>query len=204
MINDFDVLLFDLGKVIFDVDDSETCKYWTKVSGVEIPLSIYKQFEKEPIYIDFEKATISPNTYYEYVISHLNINISYDDFVHGLDLIYKEAYQDVAEELRKLSGKIKIISITNTNEIHSEVWPNIYKDVLKFFDKIYSSSDLHMRKPDLEIYEYVLKDLGVNADKVLYFDDREENINAAKSLGIKSYLVTSTQDVCKVLQALDK
>jgi len=48
------------------------------------------------------------------------------------------------------------------------------------------SYQLHMAKPDPEIYRYVLKELGTLPDETLFLDDKLVNIQAARALGIRA------------------
>lgn len=52
------------------------------------------------------------------------------------------------------------------------------------FDKLYASAHLGTQKPDLEYFEKILKDLHAKKDEVLFWDDRLENVAAAKKFGI--------------------
>jgi len=46
------------------------------------------------------------------------------------------------------------------------------------------SAEVRLIKPDLAIYQHTLKGLGAAAGQTLFIDDREDNIRAARSLGI--------------------
>lgn len=52
-----------------------------------------------------------------------------------------------------------------------------------------------MRKPEAEIYRYVLEQEHCPASDAVFFDDNEENVTAARALGIKSILVTDNKVV---------
>lgn len=54
------------------------------------------------------------------------------------------------------------------------------------FDVLVWSYQLHMAKPDPEIYRYVLKELGTLPDETLFLDDKLVNIQAARALGIRA------------------
>jgi putative hydrolase of the HAD superfamily len=58
------------------------------------------------------------------------------------------------------------------------------------FDVQVWSYQLRMAKPDLAIYEYVLKQLGTRPDETLFLDDKQENIDAANSVGMRAVLFT--------------
>ena len=66
------------------------------------------------------------------------------------------------------------------------------------FDKAYYSCRLGMRKPGKEIYEYVINDAGINAQKTIFIDDNKDNIISGNKAGILSVLMERGAD----LQAL--
>jgi FMN phosphatase YigB (HAD superfamily) len=46
------------------------------------------------------------------------------------------------------------------------------------------SAEVRLIKPDPAIYEHILNGLGVAASEALFVDDRENNVYAARSLGM--------------------
>lgn len=58
------------------------------------------------------------------------------------------------------------------------------------FDNLYLSYQMHLMKPDDEIYIKMIKDLGVSSSSIYFFDDSQVNVDAAKKLGINAYCVT--------------
>ena len=54
------------------------------------------------------------------------------------------------------------------------------------FDALVWSFQLHLAKPDPAIYRYALHELGVQPAQTLFLDDRIENIDAARALGIQA------------------
>jgi putative hydrolase of the HAD superfamily len=53
------------------------------------------------------------------------------------------------------------------------------------------SCDVRMTKPDPRIYRHCLEGLGVEAEEAVFLDDREENVEAARGMGIHAILFTS-------------
>jgi FMN phosphatase YigB (HAD superfamily) len=64
------------------------------------------------------------------------------------------------------------------------------------------SAEVRIIKPDPAIYEHTLRGLGVPAAEALFLDDREINVEAARSLGIRSIQFQSTAQLKKELEAL--
>lgn len=61
-------------------------------------------------------------------------------------------------------------------------------------EKLYESSVIGMRKPDLEFYDYIQTDLGVESSQIMLIDDNPDNIDAAKISGWQDYLYAIGDD----------
>ena len=89
--------------------------------------------------------------------------------------------------------------LSNTNIIHWE-WAEkncfSYKgyQASDFFNNIYLSYELHLQKPDPEIYKYVLKDAAIIPEETFFIDDTALNCRAAEALGIHTYTPDPRED----------
>jgi len=64
------------------------------------------------------------------------------------------------------------------------------------------SAEVRLIKPDPAIYEHTLRGLGVAAAEVLFVDDRETNVQAARALGIRSIQFQALAQLKRDLEAL--
>jgi len=104
-----------------------------------------------------------------------------------------------AKDLKKKGFDIVILS----NESKEGMKAKIEKFKLKkIFSKIYCSAFLGMVKPDKKIFNYVLKDLNLKSKEVIFIDDREENIDSAEKLGIKSILFKDLNKLKKDIELI--
>lgn len=69
----------------------------------------------------------------------------------------------------------------------------------KNFDPLILSCDVKMQKPDPEIFKYMIDQVGKPPHAILYIDDREENIEAAKKLGMQTFLFSYDRESGDVL-----
>ncbi len=51
-----------------------------------------------------------------------------------------------------------------------------------------------MVKPNADIFEYVLKDAGINPEETLFLDDAVPNCRTAEALGIRTYTPQPRED----------
>jgi len=71
-----------------------------------------------------------------------------------------------------------------------------------FFAACYVSGELGLIKPQPEIYQHVLDDLGISAAEAVFIDDREANVRAAQALGITGHLFTDATALRAFLKSL--
>ncbi len=57
---------------------------------------------------------------------------------------------------------------------------------LNFFNGVVVSADVHMLKPNREIYEYLLSRYGLTAEECLFVDDKQENVDGAHAVGLQA------------------
>lgn len=72
---------------------------------------------------------------------------------------------------------------------------------ISHFDVLVWSYQLHMAKPDPEIYLYTLQQLGTRPDETLFLDDKQVNIDAALDLGMKALLFSNVETLRRDLAA---
>ncbi|MFX1453480.1 MAG: HAD family hydrolase, partial [Promethearchaeota archaeon] len=88
--------------------------------------------------------------------------------------------EEIVERLHKAGYTVSLMS--NTYGIH--VKSNKLKGFFDLFDQCFLSNELHLRKPDIEKYKYVLKKLGAKGKECIFIDDKLMNLVPARKLGI--------------------
>jgi glucose-1-phosphatase len=103
--------------------------------------------------------------------------------------------------LETLSPKYNLFLLSNTNAIHHEFFHNSLKnetyraEINSLFTKAYYSHEIHLRKPNANIFEFVAKDAGIIISETLFIDDSSNNINTAKLLGFKTHLLLNEERI---------
>ena len=87
--------------------------------------------------------------------------------------------------------------LSNTNELHIDwVKKNItfYEEFKSYFHQFYLSHEINLRKPDYEIFEFVLSENKLSAEETLFIDDTKENTDVATQLNIHTWNIDETQE----------
>lgn len=93
--------------------------------------------------------------------------------------------------LRK--AKIRTAVLSNTIPPHMEIIRA--RGWYDYFDQVFLSPEIGLRKPDKRAYEYVLEQLKVKGEECVYVDDLEENLVPAGELGMKTILAVEPEQV---------
>ncbi|MEM7170167.1 MAG: HAD-IA family hydrolase [Pseudomonadota bacterium] len=191
-------LLFDLGGVIVDVDFNRAFDLWAQHADGN-PSSIKQAFSQDHAYDTYERGEISANAYFAHLRGTLEIGISNSQFLEGWNGALSGLIPGVREILAQLVGQVPLFAFSNTNRAHVRTWPFVLEEVFHYFDVIYASSSIGLRKPDSAAFDHVVTDMGLRPDQVVFFDDLQENVDGALACGLRAYCVPTTGDLIKAL-----
>ena len=164
--------------------------------------TIKQKFIFDDVYNQFEKGNIDAALFRNHVQDVLEMKINEEDFDNGWNNIYLDVIPGIEQLLRELETHYRLVALTNTNEIHARKWPILYASLLRHFEKVFSSHEIHARKPEHKAYEIVLEYLRLKPDDVIFLDDNVKYVEAASGMGIASIHVTSFRQMVAELRSL--
>ncbi len=107
-----------------------------------------------------------------------------------------EAALQVVGKLRSQGMRV----VCGTNVIPSHFTYHQRHHQYDCFDAVYSSPQLHENKPSPAFYLGICEKEGVEPDAVFFADDSEQNVEAAKGLGMHAYLYTDAKQLESALR----
>jgi putative hydrolase of the HAD superfamily len=194
-------LLFDLGRVVLDIDFNRTLQHWAHLAGCE-PIQLGQRFLRDELYHRHEKGEISDDVFFASLRSSLGVELTDAQFIEGWNAIFVGEMPGIDKLLARASKRLPLYALSNTNALHDAYFSSRYAELLSHFRKIFLSSTIGLRKPDAEAYDHVVQAIGVPAERIVFFDDLDENIRGARERGLKAVRVTSSGDVARALEAL--
>jgi putative hydrolase of the HAD superfamily len=187
--------IFDVGGVLYTLDYDRMFRNFFNVCGKPIE-KIKKILNKEDLFINFEKGRISSIEYYKAIIPDFECSLSFGEFKRIFNSFLIKRNQ-MFNLLYTLKSHINIHILSNTNEINAEV---LNDDLVSIPSSIVYSFQTGYKKPEHEIFNIALKKAGAEPKKTIFIDDTEENVNAAKELGLNYYLFKSKKELLKTMQ----
>ncbi len=185
-------VIFDLGGVLLDISYQATEDAFVAM-GIKNFKDLYSQAQQSSLFNDLEEGKITPNAFRDQLrfLTGLNLEDEKIDDAWNAMLGRMPAFR--IERLEELKNKYKLYLLSNTNEIHIPAFKHIMaQDGLlnRFeacFKKIYYSSEINMRKPNKEAFDFVCKKNGLNKSCTAFIDDSIQHVEGAKAAGLKAY-----------------
>jgi len=133
----------------------------------------------------YEIGKITLDQYIERVVFYKSRSFSLEVFKTYM-LEQSEPFQPMLDLMKELKKRYKLKIVAVSNEGKELMVHRVQKFNLKdFFDYFICSSFVHLRKPDLEIYQIALETSQTSPREVIYLDDRKMLVEIVESLGMK-------------------
>ena len=196
-------IIFDLGKVLLDLDFNASIKAFQKL-GLSTAVLNNQQAYSDPVFYDLEVGRVSPDEFCKKVRKVLNNP-------QASDMQIKDAWYAMilnipskrVKKLQELRENYWVYLFSNTNQIHIErLHADFYNEHgLEFpslFDDDFYSHEIHARKPDLDSYQKVIELSGVNPRETLFVDDLEKNILGAQKAGLQTFWLKDGMEMAEL------
>ncbi|PQV50509.1 putative hydrolase of the HAD superfamily [Jejuia pallidilutea] len=182
-------IIFDFGNVFINLDIENGFQESLKTLGIS---SISEDIIN--INEDYEVGAISTEdfvAFYAEKFPHLNKK----QLINLWNIILKDFPEHRLEFLKRLKAqnRYQLILLSNTNELHID-WVKaqipFYEAFKECFDAFYLSHEINLRKPNTDIFNFVLNTHQLKPENCVFIDDNAENIETANNMGIKTWHIT--------------
>lgn len=194
-----DTIIFDFGDVFINLDKEASLNELKKLG-----LSEWNS-DLEELNQEFERGKIS-EVQFMIGLKKLIPNASIDDLRTAWNSVLIDFPLHRLEFLEQLKRKYRLFLLSNTDEIHiakfeHKVGITFAREFYQCFEKVYFSFEIRMRKPDPEIFNYIVKKHEISAKRTLFIDDKKENTDIAASLGMQVWnIIPGTEDVVELFE----
>ena len=159
--NSFDAIIFDLGGVIINLDYQLTIEAFKKL-GIDNFEEMYTQAKQNNLFDDYETGKISSQHFINSLLPFLPSGTSANKVVHAWNAMILDFPSKRLELLDQLNSKYRVFLLSNTNDIHLQAVNRSLANTTdrkleSYFEKVYLSHEVKLRKPHKEIFELVRK-----------------------------------------------
>jgi putative hydrolase of the HAD superfamily len=189
-------IILDYGDVVFMIDFLRMESAFSDL-GIKNVREYYGHRAQTKLFDDFEQGKISAKAFRDGIreisgmvsLTDTQIDAAWNAMLIGVTDGHHQLLLDLKKEYR-------LFLLSNNNEIHYDWIMDYLKnnfDLLGntvFFEKDYYSHLIGMRKPNEEIFQFVLKENGLVPDETVFIDDSPQHLKTASKLGLQTYLLT--------------
>jgi putative hydrolase of the HAD superfamily len=194
-------IIFDFGDIFINLDKEATYKELAKLGVTDISQDMIET------YYQYEMGLISTDDFVDFYQNKFT-QLTRKDLVNAWNAILLDFPEHRLDFLKELvaSEKYRIFLLSNTNDLHISWIQNdwgteLYNEFKNCFEQFYLSHEINFRKPNANIYEFVLNENDLKASETIFIDDLKENTDAAKELGIQVWnLIPGKEDVVDLLK----
>lgn len=188
-------IIFDLGGVIMNLDVSRTIKAFNEL-GIKNIVNDTGHHYQHSFFYDFEIGQISEEQFLE---SLQKLSKKKNSFLEIKDA-WNEMILDISVDrinfLKELKKEYNLFLLSNTNSIHQFKFLSEFKQKYNYsfnslFQRAYYSHEIGLRKPDIKVFDFILKDSKLKTSETLFIDDSLTNIKAAQKTGINTFHIVN-------------
>jgi len=195
-------LLFDFGGVFYEIDPE---KSYIALKNLQIPVDEWLK-KKNNVFHQLERGEISESDFLRLMQVSSPIYPDFEEIINAFNQTLIGCPLENVRMLARLSRHYNCILLSNTNCIHYQKFSEeILSSRLKsrfysYFKKEYYSFQIGLRKPEPEIFSYVLKNSNLHPKETLFVDDDLQNILTAASIKINSFHFQQFEDWKKMIE----
>lgn len=197
------VLLFDLGGVVIDISVERALHCWEPRSRLTIE-QMRGRLEADEPFRQHERGELAAAAYFDHLRQVFELDASDQQIAEGWNAILVGENTESLRLVASARRHLPCYAFTNTSQTHQATWTNAFPNVVSAFERIFSSPELGLRKPERAAFDTVTQEIGVAPSAVLFFDDLLENVEGARSAGLQAVHVRGYEDIREALEAIPK
>ena len=198
-------IIFDSGGVILNIDYSILIKAFSNL-GIQNFEEHYSKAKQESFFDQYEKGQISSQDFRDIIKKSCAKETSDSEIDFAWNAMLLDLPSERLNLLKQVKNTHRTFLLSNTNDIHIQFFNSYLQtkfginDLENYFEKVYLSYQVNLRKPEISIFELVLNENKLIAEETLFIDDSPQHIEAAKKLGIQTYwLDVKTESILFIL-----
>ena len=184
-------IIFDLGGVILNIDYTLTQKAFEEL-GITQEDSFYSKKDQDELFDKLETGKIGEEEFVSAIQKRLPNPVDSKQILDAWNAIILDFPLRRLQILQQLQLHYNTFLLSNTNEIHEKTFNKLlqttcgYPTMAVFFDRIYLSHRVGLRKPDPAIFQLILTENNLKPGETLFIDDSIQHIETAVKLGIQT------------------
>jgi putative hydrolase of the HAD superfamily len=180
------VVLFDVGGVLVEVSGVPTMLAW--MGNRITPEELWRMWLTSPVVRAFETGRTTPDVFADQLIAEMALPVGPETLLEEFTRFTQGLLPGALELVGRVPRRYTRATLCNTNSLQ---WPRLMKDMRRAeaFDHHFASHLMGKIKPDEEVFHHVTRTLHCAPGEILFLDDNQLNVEAAKRVGLRAVQV---------------
>jgi glucose-1-phosphatase len=185
-------IAFDLGNVLVKVDHLRFCRRLGALAGMT-PQEVYAAVFQTGLEPGYDTGRLSSREFHLRLQARFRLGLPYPRFRELWTEIFAPL-DDMAEVVARLARRYPLYLLSNTNELHFQYVQEHFAGLLRHFRAFLLSYRVGSRKPEAGIFQALIREVGLPPAQILFTDDKEEFVAAARAHGLVAWPFTSSPE----------
>jgi len=196
MSRELSVILFDLGGVLVELPARPVPD--GRVDRMPSSGQNLSDWLCSPAAKAFEKGEICAARFGDLIVNEMKLPMSPQEILRLFTFWPKGLFPGTQALIKRILPRYTRAVFSNTNELH---WPRLMTEMglEGCFDHYFASFKMGIAKPDPAAFRYVVSALSCEPAEILFLDDSQMNVDAARLVGMKAERVGGIHQVEAVL-----
>ncbi|PTX61709.1 putative hydrolase of the HAD superfamily [Kordia periserrulae] len=189
-------IIFDYGDIFINLDKTATNRELLQLGISDFTPEMISKNQA------YEKGLITTDEFVDFYHTQFP-KATKNQLIDAWNAILLDFPKHRMEFIKNLAkdNNYRLFILSNTNDLHiswiQQDWGmELYTEFKNCFEQFYLSHEIHLRKPDANIYEFVLQQNNLQPEETIFIDDTKENTETAASLGIHTWnLIPGKEDI---------
>lgn len=198
-------IIFDYGGVIIDLAMQRTEDAFIQLGVQDFHLH-FNQLIQSAVFDQFDKGKITEQEFHLQLNLELGTQLSDEQINDAWNAMLGGIPPEKLKLLQDIKRRFRTFLLSNTNIIHLKQLTKYMVQSLgrpnldPYFEKVYYSFVVGLRKPDAAIFLKVLEENNLLPAETLFIDDSPQHVEGARTVGLHAILYDPKEDLRTVLE----
>jgi glucose-1-phosphatase len=204
-LKEISTLIFDLGGVLVNLEPERTLAAFEALGMANVNYN-FTPANQPDVFSAYETGRMSDSEFIRILREHMAEGTTDAEVIEAWNCMILDFPRHRIEVLQSLKKRYRLILLSNTNPLHIEYFLKGFQqqhpeiEFADLFDAIYYSHEIQLRKPDLNVFEFILQTHQLQAAECCFIDDNLVNTEASSILGINSLHFNRNSEIGEISQ----
>ena len=185
-------VFFDMGGVLLPLYVERCIEAYRTRAGFKDITDFLDPYHQRGFFVDLEAGTIDRDDFVRECLRHCAPGTTEETLKECHDEFFGTPLPDTVAYVKELSQTYEVDVLSNNNEFSMELHrPNFAQVGLPLetsFTHLFLSHEMHLMKPEPEIYRRAVAEAGYKSEEILFIDDSQANVDGARACGLNAIL----------------